>query len=56
MFQYIKDVLLDLDIYGHPVSLNYKGSDMYKTWLGSACTMIVYLLVLNSCIVLGTAY
>lgn len=37
----------DLDIFGHPVTVFYKGSDTYKTRLGVLCTFAVYTLTLS---------
>ena len=35
-----------LDTYGRPISLQYKGSDTFRTSLGAACTILTYSAVL----------
>ncbi len=37
--------LVDQDIYGHPISVHYKGSESYKTLLGALCTVATYVLI-----------
>jgi len=32
-------------MYGHPVGVNYKGSDVYKTRLGALLTLLTYLVI-----------
>ena len=34
----------DYDIFGHPVTVFYKGSDTYKTKLGTLCSLGVFIL------------
>ena len=44
----VTKLLVDQDIYGYPVRVNYKGDDSYKTRIGAFCTLITYsLMVLN---------
>ena len=38
--------LVDKDIYGHPVSVNYQGSDTFKTKLGAFVTLCTLTLIL----------
>ena len=38
------DFLLSIDIFGHPVTVNYKGEDSFKTWLGAFCTVALFVL------------
>ena len=46
-----------LDIYGHPIGVNYKGSDIMQTKLGAFCTIAVYsLMMIANVIQLGMAY
>ena len=35
-----------LDIYGHRVTLHYKGEDSYKTYFGALCTIISSIIIL----------
>ena len=37
----------DYDIFGHPVTVFYKGTDTYKTKLGLLCTLGVWFLTLS---------
>ena len=38
--------LVDLDIYGHPVGVHFKGGSTYKTKLGAFFTVATYILIL----------
>lgn len=40
------------DIFGQPITVQYKGSDTYKTKLGTVCTIAVTVLVLMNTVVL----
>ncbi len=40
------EFLVDKDIYGQPVTVNYKGSDSFKTSFGSFCSLLTYVLIL----------
>ena len=51
----MKNFFLDCDIFGHPISVHYRGSDTFKTWLGSICTLTVYVLMLVNTIQLSGA-
>ena len=39
------EFFVGLDTFGRPLSVNYKGSDTYKTKLGALCTVISYVLM-----------
>ena len=39
------DKLVDQDIYGHQIGINYKGSGAYKTKLGAFFTLATYVLM-----------
>ena len=56
LFQKLKASLLDLDIYGHPIAVNFKGQTSYKTWIGVFCTLSVYVLVAWSMVVMTSAF
>ena len=38
--------LVDFDIYGHPIGVHFKGSDMFKTKLGALLTLMTYILII----------
>ena len=38
--------LVERDIYGQPISVLYKGSDVFKTKMGALCTILTYCLLL----------
>ena len=38
--------LVDKDIYGHPVTVNYQGSDTFKTKLGALVSLCTFTLIL----------
>ena len=43
------DFMVSKDIYGHPVGINYRGSDSYQTKMGAFCTLATLIMViLNS--------
>ena len=50
------DFLVARDIYGVPVKVLYNGSDVYKTRMGSFCTMLTYALLLLNVILLTQGY
>ena len=37
--------LTGIDQYGHPIGVHYKGSDTYKTILGSLCSIATLVLI-----------
>ena len=46
-----------LDIFGYPIGVNYKGSDIMQTRLGAFFTITVYgLMMIANVVQLGTAY
>ena len=49
-------LLQRLDIFGHRIGVNYKGKDTYQTYLGSICTLAVYVLILINFLQLSIAY
>ena len=40
------DFLVEKDIYGQPITVNYMGSDAFKTKLGAFVTLLTYALML----------
>ena len=40
------DFLVARDMYGAPVKVVYKGSNVFKTRMGSCCTFLTYALLL----------
>ena len=44
------------DIFGAPITVLYKGSDVFKTKLGAFFTLITYVLILFNFIRLLTAF
>ena len=44
------------DLYGHKISVTYKGEDSYKTWPGAFCTIAVYTLVVFNLYLLVQAF
>ena len=52
----LQELALDLDIYGHKIELHFKGKSSYKTWLGLFCTLLVYGIVFQSMVVLGSDF
>ena len=42
----VGNFLIEMDIYGAPIAVNYKGSDVYKTKLGAFSSLVTYVLIL----------
>ena len=40
------DFLRERDIYGQPVSINYNGSDVFKTKIGAMVSLLTYTLII----------
>ena len=40
------DFLVEIEIYGQPITVNYMGSDAFKTKLGAFVTLLTYALML----------
>lgn len=38
--------LTELDIFGHKISVHYKGSETFKTKFGGAMTLVAYVLII----------
>ena len=54
--QRIKSFILGRDIFGHKISVNYRGSEEYNTYLGSVCSVTALVLMLLNLLVLLTAF
>ena len=52
----ISDFIVSFDIFGHPVGVNYKGEDTFKTRVGAFCTVGMYVLTILSLTALTTAF
>ena len=52
----LEEFLVNLDIFGHQVAVNYKGNSVYQTHLGAVCTLIKYILIAVNFITISTAY
>ena len=52
----LMDLLESQDIFGHPIGVNYKGDNTFKTRLGALCTIVSYALILFNTVTLTTAY
>lgn len=51
-----KKFLVNLDIFGQPITVLYKGSDTYKTKIGALCTILVTVLILINTVMLAKGY
>ena len=40
-------IMRKVDMFGHPIGINYKGSEVYNTALGGAISILVYILTLS---------
>ena len=52
----IIDYFVSLDIFGHPVGVNYKGSGVYKTKLGAFVTLVTQSLMIFNLITASIAF
>ncbi len=46
MSQRFVDFLVDFDIFGQPIGVNYKGKDVFKTKIGALITLMVYIVII----------
>ena len=51
----MRNFFKDIDIFGYPIGVRYKGNNTYKTWLGTLCTFSVWILILVNAVSLGKA-
>ena len=52
----LSDIITSIDIFGHPIGVNYKREENFKTRLGAFCTDAVYVLSVVSLATLIPAY
>lgn len=52
----LQDIIISFDIFGHPVGVNYRGEDTFKTRFGAFCTLAVYILTVVNLTTLIKAY
>ena len=43
----LMDTFTGLDIFGHPITVFFKGKDVYRTRLGALLSIAVYAFVIN---------
>ena len=48
--------LQERDIFGQPVTVLYKGSDVYKTKMGALCSLLVTILILVNVAILTEGF
>ena len=56
MTKRLLELLKNQDVFGHPISINYKGSDTYKTKLGAFVTLLTYALIIYNTVTLTEAF
>ena len=45
----LEEMFKNWDVFGHPITINYKGSGTYKTKLGALITLVTYtVLIFNT--------
>ena len=52
----IKEFFVDQDIFGHAITVHYRGRDSFKTCLGSLCTLATYVLMAVNLMTLWVAF
>ena len=50
------DYMVGKDVYGHPVGINYRGSDSFQTKMGALCTLATLIVVIVNSTSLGKAF
>ena len=45
-----------IDIYGWPINMNYRGSEVYRTRLGSFCSFLTIMIILVNFSALAIGY
>ena len=53
MSQRFVDFLVDFDIFGQPIGVNYKGKDVFKTKIGALVTLMAYTVILFNLVTLS---
>ena len=56
MMQRLLEIFKDVDIFGHPIKINYRGNDTYKTKLGAFVTILTFALVMFNTIELTQSF
>jgi hypothetical protein len=51
-----RDWLADQDFYGHPIGVNFYGSDTNKTKMGGATSICTYLIMVLNFAILAMAF
>ena len=52
----LTDYLVGKDVYGHPVGINYRGSDSFQTKMGACCTLATLIMVIVNLSTLVTVF
>ena len=52
----LTEFLVGKDVYGHPVGINYRGSDSFQTKMGAFCTLATLIMVIVNFSTLMTAF
>lgn len=55
-YKQFRDWVITQDIFGLPITVNYKGNDTFQTQLGSICTLLYYILIIFNTSTLLTAF
>ena len=50
------DFLIERDMFGQPVSINYEGSDMFRTKLGALLSILTYTLMIFNLVSLTNSF
>ena len=52
----IVNLIVNQDIFGHAIKVNYRSSDTFKTSLGAFCTIATYTLIIINLVTLMTDF
>ena len=50
------EFLVERDMFGHDVSINYSGSDVFKTKVGACVSLLTYMLMIFNLVSLSGAF
>lgn len=56
MFASLQKFLVELDIFGHPIQLNYKGKTTYQTKFGAFFTLATFVIIMINFVSISTDF
>ena len=56
MSKNLSKLIAAIDIYGWPISMNYHGNEVYRTYMGACCSFITFVLIMSNFLALTVSY